>query len=47
MKWQTSCPEWLMAYGTAEKSVAMNYVLVAAVKSIRSAVEDDASFHMM
>ena len=47
MKWQTSYPEWLMAHGTVEKSAAMNYVLVAAVKSIRSAVEDDASFHMM
>ena len=30
MKWQTSCPEWLMAYGTAEKSAAMNHVPVSA-----------------
>ena len=41
MKWQTSCPEWLMAYGTAEKSAAMNHVPVAAAKNIRNAVEGD------
>ena len=41
MKWQISCPEWLMAYGTAEKSAAMNHVPVEAVRSIRSAVADD------
>ena len=41
MKWQTSCPEWLMAYGTAEKSAAMNHVAVAAAKNIRNAVEGD------
>ena len=40
-------PRMVDGNGTAEKSVAMNYVLVAAVKSIRSAVVDDASFHMM
>ena len=41
MKWQTSCPEWLMAYGTAEKSAAMNHVPVAAAKNIKNAAAEN------
>lgn len=47
MKWQTLCPRWLIARGTAKKSAAMNHVPAEAARSIKSAVEDDTSSHTM